>query len=141
MWRMKRNEIHVKKIAARKVERDRVKRLKEMSKTLALISIELYDYISDSKTLWKATNEIWIAEKAKKIIRKNMRETNSRVERDEKNDEKNKKTEILVEKKTWLQNDFFSFELSFEEDALNYKKDARYARYARNSKDRNNQKN
>jgi hypothetical protein len=70
-----------------------------------------------------------------------MRETNSHVERDEENDEKNKKTEILVKKKTWLQNNFVSFDSSFEEDALNYEKDTRYARYARNSKDRNNQKN
>jgi hypothetical protein len=106
--------------------------------------IELYDHISDSEALWKATNEVWIAEKAKKIIRKNMRGTNPHVEGDEKDeederDEGNKKTEILVEKEAWLQNDFVSFESSFEEDALDYEEDAGYARYAGNSKARNNQ--
>ena len=40
--RMERDEIHVKGMAARKVERDRVKRLKEMTKTLNPIPIELY---------------------------------------------------------------------------------------------------
>ena len=69
---MERDEIHVKGMAARKAERDRVKRLKEMSKTLNPIPIELNEAISDPEALWKATNEVWIAEEAKKEARKNQ---------------------------------------------------------------------
>ena len=73
IWRMERDEIHVKGMAARKAERDRVKLLKEMTKTLNPIPIELYEAISDPEALWKATNEVWIAEEAKKEARKNPR--------------------------------------------------------------------
>ena len=73
LWRIERDEMHVKGLAARKAERDRVKQLKEMQKMLGPIPIEMYEKIPDSEALWKATNEVWIVEEAKKEIRKNPR--------------------------------------------------------------------
>ena len=66
LWRIERDEMHVKGLAARKAERDRVKQLKEMQKMLGPIPIEMYGKIPDPEALWKATNEVWIAEEAKK---------------------------------------------------------------------------
>ena len=71
LWRTERDEIHVKVMTARKAERDRVKRLKEMQKVLGAISVEMYEEIPDPESLWKATNEVSIAEEAKKEARKN----------------------------------------------------------------------
>ena len=73
LWRIERDEMHVKGLAARKAERDRVKQLKEMQKMLGPIPIKMYEKIPDPEALWKATNEVWIAEEAKKEIRKNPR--------------------------------------------------------------------
>ena len=71
LWRMERDDNHVKGVAARKAERDRVKRLKEMKKTFGPISVELYEVIPDLEAIWKAMNEVWTAEKAKNEARKN----------------------------------------------------------------------
>lgn len=68
---MKRNELHIKKFAVKKNEKIRLKQIKEMMKNYAFILLELLISIHDSKIVWKTTNFIWIAEKAKKTARKN----------------------------------------------------------------------
>ena len=45
--------------------------MKKMIKDYVSISSKLLIFIHDSKTAWKITNFIWIAEKAKKAARKN----------------------------------------------------------------------
>ena len=51
LWRTERDEIYVKGVTARKTERDRVKRLKEMQKGLGAISVEMYEEIPDPEVL------------------------------------------------------------------------------------------
>ena len=58
LWRTERDEIYVTGVTARKAERDRVKRLKEMQKGLGVISIEMNEEIPDPEALRKATNEV-----------------------------------------------------------------------------------
>ena len=58
LWRTERDEIHVKGVTARKAERDRVKRLKEIQKGPGAISVEMNEEIPDPEALWKATNEV-----------------------------------------------------------------------------------
>jgi hypothetical protein len=41
--------MHVKEVTARKAERNQIRQLKEIKKTLNSISIELYQSISDSE--------------------------------------------------------------------------------------------
>ena len=47
MWRMERDEMHVKGVAARKQEKTRIKQVKELEKQQAFISIELLQPIPD----------------------------------------------------------------------------------------------
>ena len=47
MWRMERDEMHVKGVAARKAEKTRAKQLKELMKTYNSISHELFQPIPD----------------------------------------------------------------------------------------------
>ena len=49
MWRMKRNEMHVKKITVRKQEKLRIKQIKKLKKQWAFISIEMLQPIADSE--------------------------------------------------------------------------------------------
>lgn len=59
MWRMKRDEIHTKRIVVRKDERNRIKKMKDFMKSnLSSIFDELIQFISDSEAIWKATNEV-----------------------------------------------------------------------------------
>ena len=66
MWRMERDEIHSKGVAARKQEKARTKRVKELEKQQIIIPDELLDPIPDPEVEWKATNQTWKAEQAKK---------------------------------------------------------------------------
>jgi hypothetical protein len=47
IWRMKRDEMHTKGVAARKVEKARIKQIKEMTKNHLFISVELLQSIHD----------------------------------------------------------------------------------------------
>jgi hypothetical protein len=47
IWRMKRDEVHTKGVAARKVEKARIKQIKEMTKNHLFISVELLQPIHD----------------------------------------------------------------------------------------------
>jgi hypothetical protein len=44
---MKRDDVHVKKVTARKAEKARIKQMKEMTKNHTFISVELLQLISD----------------------------------------------------------------------------------------------
>ena len=49
MWRMKKNDLHIKKIAVKKTEKIRVKQMKKMIKDYAFILLKLLIFIHDSK--------------------------------------------------------------------------------------------
>lgn len=61
----------IKGVAARKAEKARLKQVKELMKSYAPIPHELMVPIRDVETEWKATNPTWIAEEAKKAMKKN----------------------------------------------------------------------
>ena len=60
-WRMERDDLHTKGVAARKAKKARLKQVKELIKGYALIPPELEIPIHDPETEWKATNPTWIA--------------------------------------------------------------------------------
>ncbi len=70
---MKRDEMHIKGIAARKAEKSRIKQVKEMTKNHLFISVDLLQPIHDPEVEWKRTNEIWLAEQEKKDRKKRPR--------------------------------------------------------------------
>jgi hypothetical protein len=46
---MKRDEVHAKDVIARKIEKARIKQIKEMTKSRLFISVELLQLIDDSE--------------------------------------------------------------------------------------------
>jgi hypothetical protein len=50
IWRMKRDEMHTKDVAARKAEKARIKQVKEMTKNYLFIFVELLQFIHDLET-------------------------------------------------------------------------------------------
>jgi hypothetical protein len=70
IWRIKRDEMHTKDVAARKVEKARIKQIKEITKNHLFISVELLQLIHDLETEWKKINEIWLVEQEKKDRKK-----------------------------------------------------------------------
>jgi hypothetical protein len=79
---MKRDDVHVKGVAARKAEKARIKQVKEMTKSHTFIPVELLQPISDPEAEWKATNPTWFAQQEVKI-----REKKPRVKREMKRDD------------------------------------------------------
>ena len=74
-----------------------------MMKDYVFISSKLLIFIYDSKTAWKITNFIWIAEKVKKTAKKN-KNIKSIVDENENED-------IIIEtddNQSWLQKNFLS---------------------------------
>ena len=103
MWQMKKNDLHIKKIAVRKTEKTRVKQIKKMMKNYVFISSKLLIFIHDSEIAWKITNFIWIAEKIKKTAKKN-KNIKSIVD-------KNENENIIIkidDNQSWLQKNFLS---------------------------------
>lgn len=100
--------MHVKGVVARKVEKARAKQLKEMTKTYNSIPHELFQPISDPEAEWKATNEVWIVEEAKKKAKKNSNVNPTNPTNDSEGEED---TTITVDEESWLQRDFVSFEM------------------------------
>jgi hypothetical protein len=47
IWRMERDDVHIKGVAARKAEKARIKQVKEMTKDHLFISVELLQSIHD----------------------------------------------------------------------------------------------
>ena len=75
----------------------------------------MYEKIPDPEELWKATNEVWIAEEAKKEIRKNPRanvnEEDVTFIVDSTGHGDNSILPDLPEGEKWLRDDFVSFDL------------------------------
>ncbi len=105
-WRMKRDDVHVKGVAARKAEKARIKQVKEMTKSHTFIPVELLQPISDPEAEWKATNPTWFAQQEVKI-----REKKPRVKREMKRDD-DEEVEFTVNSSqtSWKHDDFVSFE-------------------------------
>ncbi len=93
IWRMKRDEVHTKGVAARKAEKARIKQIKEMTKNHLFISVELLQLIHDLEVEWKKINEIWLVEQEKKDRKKK-----SRLEKSVDEDEEDDDTEFIVNK-------------------------------------------
>ncbi len=113
-WRMKKDDVHVKGVAARKAEKARIKQMKEMTKSHTFISVELLQPILDLEAEWKATNPTWLTqEEVKKFKRKK-----SRVEGDD-DDDDDEEMKIIVNpsKQSWENDDFVSFEDDEDENA------------------------
>lgn len=79
LWRIEKNAKHVEGIAARKAEKARVRKIKELLKQGLAIppDSELLAPIPDPEAIWKATDVIWQEEEAKKT-----RATESRANED-----------------------------------------------------------
>ncbi len=69
-WRMKKNDIHVKKVIARKAKKARIKQMKKMTKNHIFIFVELLQFIFDLETEWKTTNSTWLTQKKIKNFKK-----------------------------------------------------------------------
>jgi hypothetical protein len=103
IWRMKRDEMYTKNVTARKVEKARIKQIKEMTKNHLFIFVELLQFIHDLETEWKTINEIWLVEQEKKNRRKKSRLEKSAEEEDDEDFE-------FVVNKFDDEDDFISFE-------------------------------
>ena len=86
MWRMKKNDLHIKKIVVKKTKKTRFKQIKKMKKNYVLILSKLLIFIYNSKTAWKAVNFIWIAEKVKKTVKKNKNINSNAIDNDDENE-------------------------------------------------------
>jgi hypothetical protein len=73
IWRIKRDEMHTKDVTAWKVEKARIKQIKEMTKNHLFISVELLQLIHNLEIEWKKINEIWLIEQEKKDRKKKSR--------------------------------------------------------------------
>ncbi len=125
IWRMKRDEVHTKDVIVRKVEKVRIKQVKEMTKNHLFMFIELLQFIHDLEIEWKTINEIWLVEQEKKDRRKKSRLEKS-VEEEEEDD---KDCEFVVNKFDDDENDFISFE-----DDENESENASHAENTRHAK-------
>ncbi len=61
---MKRDEMHVKKIAIRRVEKARIKQVKELQKNINIIWNEMFQSVSNLEIEWNTTNLIWLTQQA-----------------------------------------------------------------------------
>jgi hypothetical protein len=77
---MKRNEMHAKRMLTRKNEKSRLKQIKNMTKRIIFILVEMMTSISDPKTEWKNSNDIWNVEQAKKQITKQKDDDDDDIE-------------------------------------------------------------
>ncbi len=120
IWRMKRDEMHTKDVAARKVEKARIKQVKEMTKNHLFISVELLQLIHDLETEWKTINEIWLVEQEKKDRRKKPR-----LEKSVEEEEDDEDFEFVIDKFD-DEDDFIPFE---DENENENAKNARQAKH------------
>ena len=122
MWWMKRDEIQKKSVIARKDERTRLKRVKELMKQNIMISNDLVRLIVDSKVEWKTINEVWQTEKTRKTVKKRKTrmksQMNNIVEQRKENEENNEieDTEFIFNHDFMkTQDDFISFDMKKNE--------------------------
>ncbi len=119
IWRMKRDEMHTKDVAARKVEKARIKQIKEMIKNHLFISVELLQSIHDLEIEWKRINEIWLVEQEKKDRKKRSRLEKSVDEEDDDD------FEFIVDKFD-DEDDFISFEDENESENASHANNAKH---------------
>lgn len=121
MWRMERDEMHIKGVAARKDERNRVKKMKNFMKSSLASSIpdELTQSIPDPEA------EVWKLEEEKRLAR--AKKSSQIPQINILSDDEVERDIIVDEESSWLQNDFVSFD-----DDEGDEEDAGNARNARN---------
>ncbi len=124
---MKRDEMHTKDVTARKVEKARIKQIKEMTKNHLFIFLELLQLIHDLEIEWKKINEIWLIEQEKKNKKKK-----SRFERSVEEENDDDDIEFIVNKFD-DEKDFISFEDENEKD-----ENAKNAKHAKHDNLRTN---
>ncbi len=125
IWRMKRDEMHTKDVAARKVEKARIRQVKEITKNHLFISVELLQLIHDFEVEWKTINEIWLVEQEKKDRRKK-----SRFEKSVEEEEDDEECEFVIDKFENDEDDFISFEDDENEDEnVPHAENAEHARH------------
>ncbi len=118
IWRMKKDEMHAKKIIARKNEKARIKQIKKMKKQSVFIFTKLMISIANFEAKWKSSNEMWNAKKEKKKIKKRnddnddvqfivntMNDSNLRLQMNEMNEQTNYMTFDLDDENHFEQND------------------------------------
>jgi hypothetical protein len=116
---MKRNEMHTKDVTARKVEKARIKQIKEMIKNHLFIFVELLQSIHDFEIEWKRINEIWLVEQEKKDRKKRSRLEKSINEEDDDDFE-------FVINKFDDEDDFISFENENESENASHANNAKH---------------
>lgn len=99
IWLKERDDQHVTGVVARKEERDRVRKVKELSKKGLIISPDLLITIPDPEAFWNVTDVTWLEEG-----RKARSETNEKETEEDEEDESTDATGYLN-----LQRDFPSF--------------------------------
>ncbi len=112
LWRMERDEIHAKGVAARRAEKARIKQLKELQKNINIIPDEMFQPIPDPEAIWKATDPTWLAQQeAKKQGKKPRLEAGPDDEED---------VDFVLNqppKTSWMEDDFLAFEDSEDDNA------------------------
>jgi hypothetical protein len=127
IWKMKRDEMHAKKIIARKNEKARIKQIKKMKKQSVFISTKLMIFIANFEAKWKNSNEMWNAKQEKKKIKRRDDDDNNDVQfivntmndsnlRLQMNEQMKKQTNYM----TFDLNDENHFEKHFEHDEDDY---------------------
>lgn len=76
IWRKERDDQHVTGVVARKEERDRVRKVKELSTKGLTISPDLLIPIPDPEAFWNVTDVTWLEEEEEEEGRKARSETN-----------------------------------------------------------------
>ncbi len=122
---MKRDEMHAKEVAARRIKKTRIKQLKELQKNINIISDEMFQSISDLEIEWKTTNLIWLTQQAVKQNKKKKPRVN-----DNRDDKEMKFMINRSSQQSWKQADFVSFEDDKDENAK-YAKQARHVEHAK----------
>ncbi len=126
IWRMKRDEMHAKKVAIRRIEKARVKQLKKLQKNINIISNEMFQSIHDLEIKWKTTNLIWLTQQE---VKKN-KSKRSRVRKDD--DDEEMKFQINLFQSSFLTENFISFEEDNDDDEIaRHTRNAKYAKHMR----------
>ncbi len=131
IWRMKRDDIHIKGVVAREIEKARIKQLKELQKNINIISNEMFQSIVDLETEWKMTDSTWLAQQEAK-----KQEKKSRLEKSRWDDEEEDLEFIINQfKASWMNEDFVAFDDDSNDDAEHdARHDARYEMHTNHAK-------
>jgi cell division protein FtsB len=111
--------MHAKNVIARKIEKARIKQIKEMTKNRLFIFVELLQLIHNLEIKWKTINEIWLVKQEKKDKKKK-----SRLEKSV--DDEEDDLEFIINKFN-DENDFIAFEN--ENDEIENVSHAKYSKH------------